>query len=256
MDKAHRPKTVVVTGAARGIGSAIALAAAADGWNVVGVDLGGAELSSTMADIPGEHGYVVGDVTDESVIAAACEMAVQWGPVRGFVANAGLIGPGASAGYSTAQWNRLTEVMLTAPFTGARTAARWMLDTGTGGSVVMTSSVAGALGFGGRAAYCAAKAGVNGLVRSLAVEWAADRIRVNAVAPGAIDTSLQAAMQQTGHTNTAAYLKHIPMQRTGQASEIADVVAFLLSDRSTYVTGAVIPVDGGWSAYGMNIEES
>jgi len=256
MNVTHRPKAVIVTGAARGIGQAIARIAAADGWTVVGVDLAGSELQSTFADIPGEHGFVVGDICHESVIEQACEMAVQWAPVKGFVANAGLIGPGASVDYSIAQWNRLTEVMLTASFAGSRVAARWMIETGTGGSIVMTSSVAGTLGFGGRAAYCAAKSGVQGLVRSLAVEWAANKVRVNSVSPGAIDTSLQEAMKNSGHASTNAYLDHIPMKRTGQAHEIAEVVTFLLSDRSSYVTGANIPVDGGWAAHGMGIAET
>lgn len=256
MNQARGPRSVIVTGAARGIGLAIARGAAAQGWTVVGVDLAGAELQSAFSDFPGAHGFVVGDICDDRVIERACDMAAQSAPITGFVANAGLIGPGASVDYSIAQWNRLTEVMLTASFTGSRMAAQSMIETGTGGSIVMTSSVAGTVGFGGRAAYCAAKAGVQGLVRSLAVEWAVHGIRVNAVSPGAIDTSLQEAMKNTGHASTAAYLDHIPMNRTGQAHEIADVVTFLLSEQSSYVTGANIPVDGGWSALGMGMAES
>jgi NAD(P)-dependent dehydrogenase (short-subunit alcohol dehydrogenase family) len=256
MGHESRPGSVVVTGAAQGIDAAISTSLASDGWHVVGVDLAEDRLVNSMQSIPGEHGYIVGDITDDRVIAKACEVAAQSGPVKGFVANAGLIGPGPSSSYSLDQWNQLVNVMLTGPFLGSRVAAQWMLDTGTGGSICMTSSIAGQLGFGARAAYCAAKAGVNGLVRSLAVEWAQNRIRVNAVAPGAIDTNLQSAMKQTGHSSTDTYLKHIPMKRIGQPSEIADVVSFLLSDRSTYVTGTVIPVDGGWSAYGMDAGES
>lgn len=253
---AAAPRTVIVTGAAQGIGAAIAHSAANDGWHVVGVDLAEDPLVATMNSLPGEHQAVVGDVTDEAVIARAGEVGAQTGPVTGFVANAGLIGPGASVDYPKDDWDRLISVMLTGAFTGARVAAGWMLDTGTGGSIVMTSSVAGLLGFGARASYCAAKAGVNGLVRSLAVEWARDGIRVNAVAPGAIDTPMQTAMKESGHSSSASYLSHIPMDRTGSPSEIAEVVAFLLSRKSSYVTGTVIPVDGGWSAYGMNAGES
>jgi len=250
------PRTVIVTGAAQGIGAAIAFAAASEGWHVVGVDLAKDTLAQTMASLPGEHQAVTGDATDEDVIAQAGELGAQVGPVTGFVANAGVIGPGASIEYPIAEWDRLLSVMLTGAFTGARVAAQWMLDTGTGGSIVMTSSIAGVLGFGARASYCAAKAGVNGLVRSLAIEWARDGIRVNAVAPGAIETPLQESMKSTGHSSAAAYRSHIPMDRTGTPNEIADVVTFLLSSKSSYVTGTVIPVDGGWSAYGMNAGEN
>lgn len=253
---AATPRTVLVTGAARGIGAAIAEACATEGWHVVGIDIDAEGLAATFGTLPGEHHFVAGDAADEQVIAQAGELGAQVGPITGFVANAGIIGPGASIDYPRQEWDRLVGVMLTGAFVGARVAAGWMLDTGTGGSIVMTSSVAGTLGFGERASYCAAKAGVNGLVRALAVEWARDGIRVNAVAPGAIETGLQAQMKNTGRTSANSYAAHIPMDRIGTPQEIAEVVAFLLSKKSSYVTGAVVPVDGGWSAYGMNASES
>lgn len=249
-------RSVIVTGAGQGIGAAVARSLATDGWHVVGVDVERESLGEVMDCLPGDHLTVVGDVRDEQVISEAGERAAQVGPVTGFVANAGIVSPGASVEYPVSEWERLTSVMLTAAFTGARTAAGWMHDTGTGGSIVMMGSIAGELGFGGRAAYCAAKAGVHGLVRSLAVEWARDGIRVNAVAPGAIDTALQAAMKDSGNASSSAYVSHIPMARTGVVDEVAEVVTFLMSRKASYVTGAVIPVDGGWSAYGMHMGEN
>ena len=117
--------------------------------------------------------------------------------------------------------------------------------------IVMISSVNGTLGFGGRAAYGAAKAGVQGLVRSLAVEWAPRGVRVNGIAPGSIATDLQVEFMGTGYASPETYLRHIPMDRFGRPDEIADAVEFLTSDRSSYITGTILPVDGGWACLGM-----
>ena len=120
-----------------------------------------------------------------------------------------------------------------------------------GGSIVMISSVNGHLGFGGRAAYCAAKAGIQGLVRSLAVEWAPAHIRVNGVSPGSIATPMQQNFMNSGFASPEQFLDRIPLGRFGDPSEIANAVAFLGSDQSTYITGVILPVDGGWLAYGL-----
>ena len=236
----------VVTGAARGIGAAIARRFAEDGYTVVGVDLDGGPLREVMGALPkGEA--VVGDVTDEDLIEEACERGAAHG-LRAFVANAGVARPGPSVDFPLEIWNQLLSVHLTAAFLGARSACRRMPD---GGSVVMISSVNGHLGFGGRAAYCAAKAGVQGLVRSLAVEWATQGVRVNAVSPGTIATEMQAKFMATGYASPELFLSQIPMRRFGEPREIADVVHFLCSPAASYITGAVLPVDGGWVANGF-----
>src|SRR5579862_7446971 len=172
---------VVITGAARGIGTAIATRFAQEGYRVIGVDRDGDQLKAVMTELPGAEA-VVGDVTDEAVMEEACERGAADG-LRALVANAGIARPGRSVDYPLEDWNQLLAVDLTAAFLGARSACRRMPE---GGSIVMISSVNGHLGFGGRAAYCAAKAGVQGLVRSLAVEWAPLGVRVNAVSPGTI----------------------------------------------------------------------
>lgn len=241
--------SVIVTGAARGIGAAIAARFADDGYAVVGLDLDGDGLTATIAALPGEgHSAVIGDAGSEETLADACDAAEASGPLWGFVANAGVAQPGDSFDYPMQAWDRLMAIHLRAPFLGARATAARMSG---GGSIVMISSVNAHLGFGGRAAYSAAKTGVQGLVRSLAVEWAPRGIRVNAVSPGSIATPMHTSFKETGFANEAAWLSRIPMGRLGRPDEIADAVAYLTSRRSSYITGTVLPVDGGWIAFGL-----
>ena len=244
---------VVVTGAARGIGAAIATTLALEGYRVVGIDRSADGLTDTMADLPGEgHASVVGDVADESLLESACDLAAASpGGLHGFVANAGVARPGSSVDYSREDWDELLQVNLTAPFLGARAARRRMRP---GGAVVMIASVNGLLGMGGRAAYCAAKAGVIGLVQSLAVEWGPDQIRVNAVAPGTILTEMAKEFIATGFATAETFTARVPMGHSGQPTDIAEAVAYLLSPRAGYVNGVVLPVDGGWAINGVASE--
>jgi NAD(P)-dependent dehydrogenase (short-subunit alcohol dehydrogenase family) len=249
-DAGPAASAAVVTGAARGLGQAIAVQLAEGGQQVVGVDLSGPELDAAMAALPGSgHCAIAGDVTDEHVLTRALDAVTAGAGLRTFVANAGLARPGDSLGYPMESWDLLLDVMLRSSFLGAREACRRMPR---GGSIVMISSICGQFGFAGRAAYCAAKAGVQGLVRALAVEWAPRAVRVNAIAPGTIATELQANFMKTGYASAEGYLRHIPMGRFGAPADVADAVGFLCSERAAYITGAVLPVDGGWACLGMS----
>jgi 3-oxoacyl-[acyl-carrier protein] reductase len=240
----------VVTGAAAGIGAATVDAAIEAGFGVVAMDIDAHGLAARRW--PAEHvRTAVGDARSSADVDEACRGAATLGRFAGFVANAGISRPGASIDYPMVDWAEVIDLDLTAVFLGCRIAAR---HADGALSIVAVSSVAGLRGFAGRAAYAAAKAGVIGLVMSLAVEWAPLGIRVNAVAPGYVATELVRENIQRGVLDPSTLPQRIPAGRLGTPDEVGSVVAFLLGSRAAYVTGAVLPVDGGFNAYGMPLD--
>jgi NAD(P)-dependent dehydrogenase (short-subunit alcohol dehydrogenase family) len=247
-ERRSQPAGVVVTGAAQGLGKAIARRFAEDGGHVVGLDLHDS-ITDVVREFGEGHDAVVGDATDPDVIRRACERAAELGGgLRTVVLNAGVIAPGETVGYPLEDWDRVLGVNLRGTFIGAQ-VARPFLEAG--GSLVLLSSICASQGFAARAAYCASKSGVDGLVRSLAMEWGPDGIRVNAVAPGTISTEMQQAMVASGRVSLDLYLDRIPMNRVGKPEEIADAVAYLASERASYISGVVLAVDGGWAGGGL-----
>jgi 3-oxoacyl-[acyl-carrier protein] reductase len=235
----------LVTGASRGIGAAIAHALAADGWRC-GVNFrsdgeGASAVVERIRASGGEAEAVAGDVRDaQSVESLFAQLEQRWGPVLCVVNNAGIRADGLSAMMSDDDWSSVIGTNLDGVFRVSRRAlgrmirARW-------GRIVNVSSAAGLRGSPGQANYSAAKAGLVGMTRTLAVELAPRGVTVNAVAPGFVETALTADVDRS-------IVQHVPVRRAGTPEEVAACVRFLVSDAAAYVTGVTVPVDGGLTA--------
>lgn len=242
---------VLVTGGADGIGWAIASAFAARGDRVAILDRDGARAAARAAELGEGHLGLAGDVTDEAVVKAAVATAEAATGGLGVVVNNAGIGdnPAATLDQDLAGFRRVLSVHLDGAFLVSREAARPMLARGRG-AIVNIASIAALGGLPRRNAYGAAKAGIASMTRSMACEWAHGGIRVNAVAPGYVATELVAKLAAEGGLDLAAIRSRIPMGALGAPEAIAAAVVFLASDAARYVTGAILPVDGGWSAFG------
>jgi NAD(P)-dependent dehydrogenase (short-subunit alcohol dehydrogenase family) len=239
-------RLAVVTGGAAGIGRAIAGVLAEAGSRVVVADRNGEAAQTAAAELDGIPLPL--DVTDpERCEAAAAALAAAHGPAAILINNAGIVQNAPALAVDLADWRRVIEVNLHGVFHSARAFGRHMVAAGRG-SVVNISSICGEVAVHPQpqAAYNAAKAGVNLLTKSLAVEWAG-RVRVNAVAPGYTATALT-LLGRSRPEWFNSWLAGIPMRRLAEPREIALAVAFLASDAASYVTGTVLTVDGGYTA--------
>lgn len=248
-------KLGVVIGGARGIGLAVGRCLLRDGWRVVVADLDPPEANEPgSADGPdrAENGLhsMRTDVADTvSVDRLAAEVETMGGgPVHGLVNAAGYNRHGAVSEIDDTAWQGLLDVHLGGVIRACR-AFHPLLRRG-GGAVVNFSSIGARIGRPRRAPYGAAKAGIEALTRTLAIEWAADGIRVNAVAPGVVDTRMIRQNIEQGLVDPERLRRSIPLGRFAEPAEVAEAAAFLLSNRAGYITGQTLAVDGGILANG------
>jgi len=243
-------RVAVVTGAAQGIGRRTAELLAERGYRLALIDL--REPAATRQAIQSRGGRALaltGNVTDELFVEDCARRVLDtWGRADVLVNNAGisLISPAEQT--SAADYRRVLEVNLVAPFLLARAFAQQMLAARRG-SIVNVASIAGLLAVSDRAAYNASKHGIVGLTRTLAAEWGGHGVRVNAVCPGWVKTEMDAADQANGTYNDADITQRVPMGRFATPDDVARAIAFLADPaESAFINGHTLIVDGGWSA--------
>ena len=238
------PKLALVTGAARGIGRAAAEALKADGWTLALADIDAPALAQSASDLDAAHMVEI-DVADASAVLAMFDrIEAEIGPVSALINNAGIALPGDFLDYPLDDFSRVIAVNLTAPFLATQRAARTMVAKEIAGAIVNISSINAQVAIPAIPAYCASKGGIGQITKTAALALAPHNIRVNAVGPGSVDTDMMAGIN-SDPAAMARVMSRTPLGRVGRPREIGDVVAFLCSDKASYITGETIYADGG-----------
>jgi NAD(P)-dependent dehydrogenase (short-subunit alcohol dehydrogenase family) len=243
-------RSCVVTGAAAGLGRAITLELAGDGWAVAAVDIDGQGLEALGREAGSAVVAVVGDIAERSTSETARNVAAELGELAGWVNNAGIDLPGAAHALTEADMHRLLDVNLVSVIWGCREAIRHFLERG-GGAIVSISSIQAICGFPDSYVYAATKGGINSLTRQIATEYGPFGIRANAVMPGAFRTRMAIESWERASDPAAAERDDArlhPLGRLGEPREVGATVAFLLSDDASFISGQCIAVDGAASA--------
>jgi 3-oxoacyl-[acyl-carrier protein] reductase len=247
-------KIVVITGAGRGIGLAMARRFGEAGAQVVIAEIDaerGAQAARTLQTAGIAASFAPLDVRDPAQSAALVAQVLNGhGRLDIWVNNAGVSTIAPAETVSRQQWDDLVAVNLSGLFFCAQAAAQPMLAQGRG-VILNLASVTGMLHSSGRAAYSIVKAGVIALTEALGVEWASRGVRVVGIAPGVVETEMAQAVFDAGVTSRATYERRTPLRRLGTAEEIAETALFLVSDEAAYITAETVRVDGGWVAYQM-----
>ena len=236
-------KRVLVSGGSGEIGAAICRALSAGGWDVIVHARSHPDRAAALAEeisaAGGKAQSVSFDVVDAAATSSALAELLQAGPIQGVVHNAGIHEDVPMAGMSAREWHEVIGVSLHGFFNVVQPLLLPMLRT-RWGRIVALSSISGVIGNRGQANYAAAKAGVDGAMRSLAIEIGSRGVTVNSVAPGIIGTPATAAA-----FDAARIEQMVPLRRAGTTAEVASLVGFLMSERAGYITGQVIPINGG-----------
>ncbi|MGD9660059.1 MAG: SDR family NAD(P)-dependent oxidoreductase [Porticoccaceae bacterium] len=241
-------KVAVVTGGASGMGAAFSRLVVRDAGKVVIADINDQLGADMIAELGGDNAaYIRCDVTDIDQVKALVDGAVErFGSIDILFNNAGIPGIGATPQMEPQAWRQVLEIDLFSVYNTCHFVIPQMQKQG-GGVIVNNASISGMRGDFGMGSYNAAKGGVVNYTRSLAMDHAGEGIRINAVCPGGVDTPMFAPLKEEG-TIDKLFISRIPIGRLAQPEEIAEVVGFLASDAASYVTGAIVPVDGGVTA--------